>query len=57
MKTEGKGIYKIPYSKLIEWGFSNPQNVSIYGAGGLSLTEKVGAVEFDDLPEVGAWHG
>ncbi len=57
VKTEGKGIYKIPYSKLIEWGFSNPQNVSIYGAGGLSLTEKVGAVEFDDLPEVGAWHG
>ncbi|MDD4143744.1 MAG: type IX secretion system sortase PorU [Prolixibacteraceae bacterium] len=57
VSTAGKGIYKIPYSRLTEWGFSNPENVSIYGAGGLSLTGKVGIVEFDDLPEISLWHG
>ncbi len=57
VSTSGKGIYKIPYSRLTEWGFSNPRKVNIYGAGGLSLTEEVGAVEFDDLPGVTAWHG
>ncbi len=57
ISTAGKGIYKIPYSKLTEWGFSDPSRVSIYGAGGLNLTESVGNVEFDDLPQIGVWHG
>ncbi len=55
--TTKQGIYKIPYSKLIEWGFSNPANVNVFGAGGTILSEDPGVVEFDDLPQNSVWYG
>ena len=56
ISTNQEGIYKIPYSKLIAWGFSNPANVSVYGAGGTILSEDPGTIEFDDLPQNTIWH-
>ncbi len=55
--TTERGIYKIPYSKLSEWGFSNPENVHVFGAGGTILSEDPGVIEFDDLPQNTVWHG
>ena len=55
ISTDEGGIYKIPYSKLAEWGFSNPQNVHVFGTGGTILSEDPGKVEFDDLPQSSVW--
>lgn len=55
--TTEKGIYKIPYSKLTEYGFANPSQVKVYGAGGLMLSENPGIIEYDDLPQIAVWHG
>lgn len=52
-----KGIYKIPYSKLNEWGFSNPSNVNVFGAGGTIHPENPGEIIYDDLPQIPVWHG
>jgi hypothetical protein len=57
ISTNGKGIHIIPWSKLTEWGFSNPSQVKIYGAGGVILSENPGKVEYDDLPQLAVWHG
>lgn len=57
ISTSGKGIYKIPYSILNSWGFSNPQNVGVYGAGGTPLSENPGDIAYDDLPQCAVWHG
>ena len=51
IKTSGKGIYKIPYSKLSEWGFSNPAQVRVFGSGGTQLSENLTDVEYDDLEQ------
>ncbi|MGC9352200.1 MAG: type IX secretion system sortase PorU [Mariniphaga sp.] len=55
--TPGKGIYKIPYSKLTEYGFTDPSQVKVYGAGGMILSEDPGTIAYDDLPQVAVWHG
>ncbi len=52
-----KGIYRIPYSKLSEWGFTNPANVNVFGSGGVILSENPGEKRYDDLPQVSVWHG
>ena len=52
-----KGIYKIPYSKLDEWGFSNPSQVKVFGAGGIIHPENSGEIIYDDLPQIPGWHG
>lgn len=57
ISISGRGIYKIPYAKLSEWGFSNPANVSVFGSGGIILPEDPGNIRFDDLPQVAVWHG
>ncbi len=57
ISTGERGIYKIPYSKLVEWGFSNPENVHVFGAGGTILSEDPGVVDYDDLPQNTVWHG
>jgi hypothetical protein len=57
ISTTAKGIYKIPYSKLTGWGFSNPTQVKVFGAGGVILSEDPGKIEYDDLPQVAVWHG
>jgi hypothetical protein len=57
ISTSGKGIYKLPYSKLTEYGFTNPSQVKVFGAGGMILSEDPGKIEFDDLPQLAVWHG
>ncbi len=57
ISTSGEGIYKIPYSMLSEWGFTDPAQVNIYGMGGLSLSENPGEIAYDDLPQSSVWHG
>lgn len=50
-----KGIYKIPYSQLSAWGFSQPANVKLYGSGALPLSEDPGEIEYDDLVQCATW--
>jgi hypothetical protein len=57
ISTAEKGIYKIPYSKISGWGFSNPAQVGVFGAGGIILSEDPGKIEYDDLPQLAVWHG
>lgn len=57
ISTSGKGIYKIPYSKLTEWGFSNPSQVNIFGSGGTILSENPANIEYDDLVQDAVWRG
>jgi len=50
-----KGIYKIPYSTLTSWGFSQPSNVKVYGSGAQALSEDPGEIEYDDLEQCAVW--
>ncbi len=52
-----RGMYKIPYSKLTEWGFSNPAKVNVFGSGAISLSENPGKINYDDLTQNAVWHG
>lgn len=49
IKTENKGIYKIPYDQLKTWGFSVPDQVALYGNGGAMLPVFNNMLKFDDL--------
>ncbi len=57
ISTSSKGIYSVPYSILNEWGFSNPSQVKVFGAGGIPLSEDPGEIAYDDLPQLAIWHG
>ncbi|MBT3383545.1 MAG: type IX secretion system sortase PorU [Prolixibacteraceae bacterium] len=57
ISISGNGLYKIPYSLLSEWGFSNPSQVNLFGSGGLSLPENPADIEYDDLNQSAVWHG
>mgnify|MGYP000227026159 CR=1 FL=1 len=56
VSTSGKGIYKIPFSTLSDWGFTNPALVNVYGMGGLALSENPGEIAYDDLPQCSVWY-
>lgn len=49
IKTKDKGIYKITFDQLKSWGFSNPDQVSMYGNGGYMLPVLNKDIRFDDL--------
>ena len=51
----GKGIFKIPYSKLTSLGFSDPSKVNIFGSGGTILSENPGVINYDDLVQCAVW--
>lgn len=55
VKVKESGIYKITYNQLVEWGFQNPQNVSVYGTGGKQLSFRVNADDPFSLPAVQIW--
>lgn len=57
IKTSGKGIYKIPLSKLADWGISQPSKASVFGSGGKILSEDPGTITYDDLEQTAAWFG
>jgi len=50
-----KGVYKIPYSKLTSWGFTDPSKVSVFGSGGKILSEDPGEISYDDLVQCNTW--
>jgi hypothetical protein len=49
IKTKDKGIYKITFDQLKQWGFSNPDQVSMYGNGGFMLPVLNRNTSIDDL--------
>jgi hypothetical protein len=49
IKTKDKGIYKITFDQLKQWGFSNPEQVSMYGNGGFMLPVLNKDTRVDDL--------
>jgi hypothetical protein len=55
ISTSGRGIYKVPYSKLRDWGFSNPSEVGVFGSGGTILSENPGNITYDDAVECAVW--
>ncbi len=57
IRTTEKGIYKIPYSTLLDWGFSNPASVNLFGNNGYMLSESVSEIEHDDLEQISIWQG
>ncbi len=46
------GIYQITFDELTLMGFSNPQTVRIYGAGGYAIDEILDGSQMDDLQPV-----
>lgn len=52
-----RGIVKIPHSKLISWGFTDPTKVNVFGSGGIILSEDPGEINYDDLEQSAIWHG
>lgn len=49
IKISGSGIYKLTYSDLTGYGFSNPGNISVYGNGGGMLPMLNKDFRHDDL--------
>lgn len=49
IRTKAKGIYKITFDQLKSWGFSNPDEVSLYGNGGYMLPSLNSELAVDDL--------
>ena len=46
------GIYELTYAELREMGFSNPENVRVYGHGGNVMSEILDGSAIDDLQRV-----
>ena len=46
------GMYEITYDELREMGFSNPQQVKVYGSGGARIDEVLNGSAADDLTRV-----
>ncbi len=57
IKTKNKGIYKITYDQLKAWGFTNPNQVSMYGNGGYLLPVLNKDLKYDDLAAYPIWKG
>ncbi|MDP2339113.1 MAG: type IX secretion system sortase PorU [Bacteroidota bacterium] len=57
ISTKNKGIYKITYDQLKQWGFANPDQVSMYGTGGYMLPRMNKDIQFDDLNPWPVWKG
>ena len=57
ISTKSRGIYKITYDQLQQWGFQNPDQVSMHGNGGLMLPVMNKDNKFDDLSLYPVWKG
>lgn len=51
IKIPRSGIYRLTYEQLVQLGFSNPANISIFGNGGKMLPLINGVPRYDDLIE------
>jgi hypothetical protein len=57
VRVKAKGIYKITFDQLKQWGFSNPDQVSMYGNGGYMLPVLNKDIAVDDLKAYPVWKG
>ncbi|MFY9152706.1 MAG: type IX secretion system sortase PorU [Prolixibacteraceae bacterium] len=57
IKTKDRGIYKVTYDQIKQWGFANPDQVALYGTGGYMLPFMNKDLRFDDLDTYPAWKG
>jgi hypothetical protein len=46
------GIYQLTFEELAQMGFTDPQSVRIYGAGGYPINEVLDGSQIDDLEQV-----
>ncbi len=46
------GVYQLTFDELAQMGFSNPENVRIYGMGGFPINEVLDGSQTDDLKQV-----
>jgi len=49
IKAKDRGIYKVTYDQIKQWGFVNPDQVVLYGTGGYMLPFMNNDLRFDDL--------
>jgi len=56
IKIDQTGVYKIPYSKLISWGFTNAESVNLFGNGGTMLPKANSEPRLNDLEENAILH-
>lgn len=49
IKVKNKGIYKITFDQLRTWGYSNPDQVAMYGNGGYLIPTLNRDLQIDDL--------
>ncbi|MFO8000846.1 MAG: type IX secretion system sortase PorU, partial [Marinilabilia sp.] len=54
--TTERGVHKISYSKLEDWGFSEPSKVQVFGNGGSMVPMANNEERPDDIPPVGCLH-
>ncbi|RKD87750.1 type IX secretion system sortase PorU [Mangrovibacterium diazotrophicum] len=57
IQAEDRGIYKISFSQLQNWGFSDPEAVCLYGNGGYMLSKQNSDPVADDLIQNPVWYG
>ena len=55
LKVDKTGIYELSYDELKARGFSNPENVKVFGEGGNVASESFSDAFVDDLEQVPAW--
>ncbi len=56
IKLSQSGVYALSYDQLQALGFSNPQNVRVFGSGGKQLSKRNDVPAVDDLPENRVMH-
>lgn len=57
VQTDERGVYRIPFSSLESWGFSDPSEVCLYGNGGYMLPKMNSSRFNDDLTQIPVWQG
>jgi hypothetical protein len=57
IKTKDRGIYKVTFDQIKQWGFANPDQVVLYGTGGYMLPFMNDDLSFDDLSTYPVWKG
>ena len=57
IKTKDRGIYKVTYDQIKQWGFANPDQAVLYGTGGYMLPFMNNDLRFDDLATYPVWKG
>lgn len=57
IRVDHEGLYEITYEQLRQWGFANPESVTVYGFGGTMLTHgSFYPTDPDDLPPALCFH-